>query len=149
MNLRPWSRTMKLKNQSCFIWCRLGTRKPFFLSVGCTEESGNAIVTAWHSGSAFTVRDYQLTTKFQSFCFGRRGIRHWRQHGSHTVSTGRQGQSPAAWESGTLRNRPEDGSLSRLRRIGRLRSFGHSRLKQELETRIEQLTSNPDSGPQS
>ena len=60
-----------------------------------------------------------------------------------------KGKARAAWESSILRNRPEDGSLSRLRRIGRLRSCGHSRLKQELETRIEQLTSNPDSGPQS
>jgi hypothetical protein len=33
----------------------------------------------------FTTRDYQLTTKFHSFCF-RRGITQWRHDGSHTLS---------------------------------------------------------------
>jgi hypothetical protein len=36
----PWSRTMS-PNSKCFIWCRLGTTAPFFLSLSCTEVGPN------------------------------------------------------------------------------------------------------------
>jgi hypothetical protein len=32
----------KLKKSKCFIQCRLGTRKPFFLSLSCTEFVPNS-----------------------------------------------------------------------------------------------------------
>ena len=32
----------KLKKSKCFILCRLGTRKPFFLSLNCTEFVPNS-----------------------------------------------------------------------------------------------------------
>src|SRR5215472_4370133 len=63
-----------------------------------------------------TVRDYQLTTKFQSFCF-RRGNKNknWRQDGSHTLSPGRQRQLPALSEGqsgqGTPPRRPRRSVL--------------------------------------
>ena len=33
----------KLKKSTCFIQCRLGTRKPFFLSLSCTEFVPNSV----------------------------------------------------------------------------------------------------------
>jgi hypothetical protein len=32
----------KIKKTKCFMWCRLGTRNPFFLSLGCTEVVPNS-----------------------------------------------------------------------------------------------------------
>ena len=44
----PWSRTMKFKNSKCFIWCRLGTRKPFFLSLQLYRDFGVADAGSAH-----------------------------------------------------------------------------------------------------
>ena len=32
----------RVKKSKCFIWCRLGTRGPFFLSLSCTEFVPNS-----------------------------------------------------------------------------------------------------------
>src|SRR5580692_2741582 len=42
----PWSRTIELKNPKCFAWCRLGTRKPFFLLFRCTEVVPKSLLAA-------------------------------------------------------------------------------------------------------
>jgi len=33
----PWSPNQESQNSKCFIWCRLGTSEPLFLSLNCTE----------------------------------------------------------------------------------------------------------------
>src|SRR6267142_1116731 len=37
LNLRPLVPNCESQNSKCFIWCRLGTGEPFFLSLSCTE----------------------------------------------------------------------------------------------------------------
>ena len=37
MNLHPLVPNHEITNSKCFIWCRLGVRNPFFLSLSCTE----------------------------------------------------------------------------------------------------------------
>jgi len=45
-----WSRKMQSTKSKCFIWRRLGVRKPFFLSLSCTE-TGSPLCPRRNDGS--------------------------------------------------------------------------------------------------
>jgi hypothetical protein len=69
----------KIKKSKCFIWCRLGARKPFFLSLSCTEfvpnsQSTQHCVVSRKSVSGTAAQREYHEYEVKGFCGAKTGL---------------------------------------------------------------------------